>query len=275
MNDAPTAKVLIDKVQNSLDQLEDLWSTASSNQDLKLYQNRLSRWKNKWANWLEVNITKEDAERFSTCDSARRMMWVSGNNYSKWEYPEIHYKSFKAFLVSLKNDLEEHPEDFEAGTHGSPTRPLVIPETVSKEIFIVHGHDGTALAELKELLREELGITPRILSQQAAQGRTILEKFEQEASTCGYAIVLMTPDDQVTADDDSHYQARPNVIFELGWFYGRLGRKNVCILSKHGTEIHSDIAGVNRIEFRRSVDEAFLKIKKELKSSRVLQEKSS
>jgi predicted nucleotide-binding protein len=34
------------------------------------------------------------------------------------------------------------------------------------------------------------------------------------------------------------------VIFELGFFYGKLGRGRVCVLHKPGTEILSDIAGV-------------------------------
>ena len=39
-------------------------------------------------------------------------------------------------------------------------------------------------------------------------------------------------------------RARQNVIFELGFFIGRLGRERVCALTKGSPEIPSDYAGV-------------------------------
>lgn len=49
------------------------------------------------------------------------------------------------------------------------------------------------------------------------------------------------------ARDDIHNlrpRARQNVIFELGFFIGRLGRQRVCALHKGDVEIPSDFAGV-------------------------------
>jgi len=76
--------------------------------------------------------------------------------------------------------------------------------------------------------------------------------------------VLLSPDDVIKSTKGDYSQARPNVIFELGWFYGRLGRDKVCILFKEGTEIHSDLHGVSRIQFRSSVSEKIEEIEKEL-----------
>ena len=39
-------------------------------------------------------------------------------------------------------------------------------------------------------------------------------------------------------------QARQNVVFEAGYFIGRLGRENVAILVDKGIEIPSDLQGV-------------------------------
>lgn len=39
-------------------------------------------------------------------------------------------------------------------------------------------------------------------------------------------------------------RARQNVILELGYFLGKLGRKRVCARYKEGTAIPSDIQGV-------------------------------
>lgn len=68
----------------------------------------------------------------------------------------------------------------------------------------------------------------------------------------------------------SYSQARPNVIFELGWFYGRLGRSRVCILFQEGSKLHSDLDGVLRIQFRESVEEKLGEIEKELKAAGLL-----
>jgi predicted nucleotide-binding protein len=59
--------------------------------------------------------------------------------------------------------------------------------------------------------------------------------------------VLLTPDDMGAARDGTDNlkpRARQNVIFELGFFSGKLGRQRVCALHKGGVEIPSDFAGV-------------------------------
>jgi predicted nucleotide-binding protein len=39
-------------------------------------------------------------------------------------------------------------------------------------------------------------------------------------------------------------RGRQNVIFELGFFFGKLGRERVCVLLAGGVEEPSDIAGL-------------------------------
>ena len=78
-----------------------------------------------------------------------------------------------------------------------------------------------------------------------------MEKFVKEADV-GFAIVLLTADDRggsKTVDPVNFlHRARQNVIFELGYFNGRLGRGRVCALYQPGVEIPSDYAGVLYIE---------------------------
>ncbi len=63
-----------------------------------------------------------------------------------------------------------------------------------------------------------------------------------------FAVILLTPDDvgrlKSEEGDELKYRARQNVILELGFFIGKLGRKNVCALYKGGVELPSDILGV-------------------------------
>jgi len=84
------------------------------------------------------------------------------------------------------------------------------------------------------------------LHEQSSKGLTIIEKFE-EYSDVAFAVVLLTPDDQGGKADDKeklHKRARQNVIFELGYFIGKLGRKNVVGLVKDNIEIPSDYTGI-------------------------------
>ena len=87
---------------------------------------------------------------------------------------------------------------------------------------------------------------PVILHEQANQGKTIIEKFE-DYSDVDFAVVLMTPDDiGYLANEESFakYRARQNVVFELGYFIGKLGRTHVAAIVKGDIEIPTDISGV-------------------------------
>jgi predicted nucleotide-binding protein len=93
---------------------------------------------------------------------------------------------------------------------------------------------------------EKLGLTPVILHEQPNAGKTVIEKFEAH-SDVGFAVVLLTPDDlggSASSPDKLNHRARQNVILELGYFIGKLGRAKVCALHKGGVEIPSDIHGV-------------------------------
>lgn len=113
----------------------------------------------------------------------------------------------------------------------------------SNKIFIVHGHDGEARETVARYLTT-LDFRPIILHEQANRGRTVIEKVEAE-SDVGFAVVLLTPDDEgCMKGGKPESRARQNVLLELGYFLGRLGRANVCALRRGAVEIPSDFAGV-------------------------------
>jgi len=85
-----------------------------------------------------------------------------------------------------------------------------------------------------------------ILQEQPKGGRTIIEQLE-EHSDVGFAVVLMTPDDvgvSISETEEAKLRARQNVIFEFGYFLGKLERNKVRILRKGDVEIPSDLQGV-------------------------------
>lgn len=126
--------------------------------------------------------------------------------------------------------------------HGNAKAKLITPK--SKNIFIVHGHDGEARESVARYLTN-IGFVPIILHEQANRGRTVIEKVEAN-SDVSFAIVLLTPDDEGRAKDDSKLEprVRQNVLLELGYFIGRLGREHVCALKRGEVEIPSDFAGI-------------------------------
>ena len=107
----------------------------------------------------------------------------------------------------------------------------------NNNIFIVHGHDDVMKLTVKDYLTK-LGLNPIILHEQLDEGDTIIEKFEREAKNVSYAIILLSPDDVGKAIDADAYhpRARQNVILELGFFTGKLGRKRTFNLLKNSPE---------------------------------------
>src|SRR5690606_27311117 len=98
-------------------------------------------------------------------------------------------------------------------------------------------------------------LEPVILHDEPNKGRTIIEKFVDYADV-GFAVVLMTGDDQggsKDADRENNLpRARQNVILELGYFLGKLGRERVCAIYDPGVEIPSDYDGVLWLEHDRN-----------------------
>jgi hypothetical protein len=112
------------------------------------------------------------------------------------------------------------------------------------QIFIVHGHDEKAKLEVA-LLIDRAGLTPVILHEQANAGRTIIEKFETHGAAAGFAVVLLTPDDVGGPNSDQlQPRARQNVVGEMFWFAGKLGRGRICPLKKGEIEMPSDFLDI-------------------------------
>jgi predicted nucleotide-binding protein len=105
------------------------------------------------------------------------------------------------------------------------------------------------------------------MTRQPGIGRALLEKYENAAAGCTMAFALMTQDDTVTNHGTAYPQARPNVLFEVGWFVGRLGIPRVCLLLQEGTKVHSDIEGISRVQFYNNVEEKVLEIQRELEAA--------
>ncbi len=115
----------------------------------------------------------------------------------------------------------------------------------NNDVFIVHGHDEEAKQTVARII-EKIGLRAIILHEQPNKGRTIINKF-QDYSNVGFAVVLLTPDDIGSSraeQDNLKSRARQNVVFELGFFLGKLGNERVCALKKGDLDLPSDYQGV-------------------------------
>lgn len=145
------------------------------------------------------------------------------------------------------------PPASEAGptSAGDPLDPV---PSVQRSLFIVHGHDEAAMNSVRTYVARHTGSLPVSLAEEAGRGRTIIEKFEAHGKAASYVIVLLTPDDvgqtvgAHQAGDEPSKRARQNVVFELGYFIGKIGRANVTVLDA-SVERPSDLAGLNYISY--------------------------
>lgn len=125
--------------------------------------------------------------------------------------------------------------------------------TIPSRVFVVHGHNQGAKEAVARFL-EKLDLDPVILHEKPNSGRTVIEKFSDYADV-HFAVVLLTADDEgraVAGDGVLRPRARQNVVLELGYFLGRLGRARVCALYEAGVEIPSDYSGVLFVELDAS-----------------------
>lgn len=145
------------------------------------------------------------------------------------------------------------------------SRPCALPST--RRVFVIHGHDELNTLRLQAMLTEHFSLEVIVITAKPGQSKPIIEKFEENAKHCASAFALFTPDDMVVKDNEKFFQARPNVIFETGWFVGRLGKDRLVILLKEGTKIYSDFDGVSRVQFKEDVKDVFLQVQGELRAS--------
>lgn len=119
----------------------------------------------------------------------------------------------------------------------------------NKKVFIVHGHDDNAKNEVARFI-QKLGLQEIILHEQKNRGMSIAEKLEANSDVQA-AVVLLSADDKARKrrSKKEYDRARQNVILELGYFWGKLDRKNVFAINVGKVEIPSDIHGILYIPY--------------------------
>ncbi len=221
-------------------------------------------WKTRSFNTVNKTMAKESPA--AKLASVARSIQTSGYNPGNFE----RVKS--SFLKALENTRSALSEDLFGELDKSEsenTSPVI-----SNKVFIVHGHDSELKNDVERFVHE-IGLQPIVLHRQIDAGATIIEKIEKH-SDVGYAFILLTPDEIAytkdqellnDADRKKESRARPNVIFEFGYFVGRLGRNRVCCLHKGDVVIPSDLAGLVYKKIESSIESQAYSIIRELKAA--------
>lgn len=206
------------------------------------------------------------------------------NNEYRDDYERVNDAPFYISTSSYVDEIKELKDDIRSKTNylkqlvnklplikseiqnTSEVSTIKDTKKVNDNVFIVHGHNNEIKINVARTI-EKLGLKPIILHEQPNEGKTIIEKFEEHSSV-GFAIVLLTNDDlgKSKKDDNLNSRARQNVILELGYFIGKLGRNRVCPLYTKGVELPSDLYGLLYTELDQADSWKFA-LAKELKTA--------
>ncbi len=203
-------------------------------------------------------------ERFLLDSVHNRKQVASGN-----KHPD---KSFRHALDVF--DLITHKLlDFE---NQRAATSLVLPKgdyQMTAKVFLVHSWNAQLKNEVHVFLVNELQLSVVVMDASPMGGRTLPEKFEATAQEASFAVVLITADEKITKEDGSSiWRIRPNVLLEIGYFWGKLGRKNLAILIERASEIEipTDLAGIGYLPLSGGFSSVKFELLKELRQAGVV-----
>jgi predicted nucleotide-binding protein len=156
----------------------------------------------------------------------------------------IFEKGLKNAIFYLKNYESEILIDVDIEERGQKNSNKVShKESHKNNIFIVHGRNDGVKDKVANFI-SELGIEPIIFNEQINREQTLLEKFE-EYSDIEAAIIIFTNEDIGDYNDNSEYEkkVRQNMIFETGYFLGKLGKKDIIVIAEQNVMLPSFLEG--------------------------------
>jgi Predicted nucleotide-binding protein containing TIR -like domain len=243
--------------------------------------------------WEALEVLSNDYDKWDSFNAELlRQIFTNeelADEYSYWGVMAISYEpSLGEKIADLYKDVDRkiHRLDsiierlelipLSVATQGAlpAQREGISPQLRTKKVFVVHGRDEMAKTSL-EVFLHEIGLEPVVLHRQADEGMTIIEKFEKH-SDVGYAFILLTPDEvaYLASEEEKpdgerrkEFRARPNVIFEFGYFVGKLGRSRVCCLYTGSVSLPSDVSGMIYKKYERNIEEVAYSVIKDFKAS--------
>jgi len=238
--------------------IQDLIERAERLQNSKITDPAFKSWRNDSIRFLQKVFGEESHEALTFKNITFYITYITYDIFRDgWKEHILNEKyNFKKGLRTaifyLKNFESEilHDVDIEEreqkDSNNAPHK-----ESHKKNILIVHGRNDGVKDKVANFI-SKLGIEPIILNEQLNRGRTLLEKLE-EYSDIKAAIIIFTNDDIGNNNNDSEYEkrARQNLIFEAGYFHGKLGNKNMIVIAEQGVMLPSVLEGYTYFKMDR------------------------
>ena len=248
------AKEAITMIDNQTGALEEIGKLVEKNRDTGTAFEKLKRWKSRTIRLLSEKVNPDEGKELE----GKTMTSITiGQPLLNLANESIMYLSF---LKSLREELEEHPEDYFSipiPSEEKVTIPKVSESASVKTVFVVHGRNDKLRVSMFNFLRA-LGLNPLEWSQaiQATQKASpyIGEILDTAFAQAQAIIVLFSGDDEARllagflGQNEKSYekeltpQPRPNVIFEAGMAMGRDEDRTILVQVGEIRPI-SDIAG--------------------------------
>lgn len=131
-------------------------------------------------------------------------------------------------------------------------------------IFVSHGK-SPLWQEVANYIEQKLAHEVVELTDAVNQGRTVIQKLEQDTEECAFAIIILTADDDAASGSP---RSREKIIHEIGYCQGTFGRENVLVLKQDGVEEFSDLAGIVYVPFAGDdIKSAFSRIQTEIEAA--------
>jgi predicted nucleotide-binding protein len=264
------------RLQDRIEKGRELKSTPiRSPQEFEALQNNLDKWNAFNVELLKRLFTNDElASEYSFWSGVGVMSMYESSLAEKIAdtYKEIDEKIHRLDSIIERLELIPLAAAHRVDAASAPNRSALPPR--GKKVFVVHGRDEVAKTGL-EVFLHEIGLEPIVLHRQADEGLTVIEKFEKH-SDVGYAFILLTPDEiaylsteesKPDTERSKEFRARPNVIFEFGYFVGKLGRSRVCCLYTGNVALPSDVTGMIYKRYEKSIEEVAYSITKDLKAA--------
>jgi predicted nucleotide-binding protein len=140
--------------------------------------------------------------------------------------------------------------------HFAESRLPELPEPPAPLPTVFVGHGRNPLwRELKDHLQDKHGIKVEAYEIGARAGHAVRDVLERMLEKSSFAVLVMTGEDETV---DGCRRARQNVIHEIGLFQGRLGSSRAVVLVEAGTEVFSNMEGIEQIRFSQgNIKETF------------------
>lgn len=198
-------------------------------------------------------------------------VYIISNFAAKGLIIDHHSAAYNPWMVFLDNPYQDGDifdclkKSFDTiWDNSSAERPLVpiysqAVASVANKVFLSQAHGSSVAQKVKKYIEQNLGLKVMIYTDSAVAGKGPFENLEVMASQCGYAVVVLTKDDEVTGRNRSvgegllngQKRGRQNVIHEIGYCQAKMGADRVLILFEAGVEKPSNFEYLHGQQFTK------------------------